>query len=97
MLRGIKLKYNLKTKATFILFLILFILTSCTQTETSDMQLEDKEQKVEYEELLFSFEHPQTKQKYKIVHVNPLFQRYIEKVKENPRHLTLELYKEEII
>jgi hypothetical protein len=61
------------------------------------MQLDEKEQKVEYEDLLFSFEHPQTKQKYKIIHVNPLFQRFFEKVKENPNHLTLELYKEEII
>ncbi|MHC0038696.1 DUF2268 domain-containing putative Zn-dependent protease [Pseudoneobacillus sp. C159] len=93
------MKYNLKTNATFILFLTLLMLTSCTQNETIEMQLEEKEQQqqIEYDELLFSFEHPKTKQKYKIVHVNPLFKRYIEKVKESPSHLTLELYNEEII
>jgi hypothetical protein len=73
------------------------MLTSCTQIETSEMKLEEKKQKVEYEELLFSFEHPQTKQKYKIVQANQLFQQYIEKVKEDPSISTLELYKEEII
>jgi hypothetical protein len=73
------------------------MLTSCTQTEKSEKQLHKKKQNTDYRESMFTFENPQTKQKYKIVHVNPLFQRYIEKVKENPSYLTLDLYKEEII
>ena len=50
--------------------------------------------------MVFSFEHPQTKQKYKIIHANQLFYPYIEKVKENPNlstSETLELYNKEII
>lgn len=66
------------------------------ETEKSAKQHNKNGQNTDYREVI-TFEHLQTKQKYKIVHVNPLFQRYIEKVKENPSQLTLELYKEEII
>jgi hypothetical protein len=66
------------------------------QIEKSAKQINKKEQNTNYSEVI-TFEHPQIKQRYKIVHVNPLLQQYIEKVKENPSHLTLELYKEEII
>lgn len=73
------------------------MLTSCMQTEKSEEQLHKKEQNTDYKEINYTFEDPQTKQKFKIVHASQLFERYIEKVKENPSKSTLELYKEEVI
>ena len=76
------------------------MLTSCTQTEKGENQLHEKEQITDDKEIVFSFEHPQTRQKYKIIHVNQLFFPYIEKVKDNPNlstSETLELYNKEII
>ncbi|WP_245890030.1 DUF2268 domain-containing putative Zn-dependent protease [Rummeliibacillus pycnus] len=67
------------------------------QTEKSEEQLHKKEQNTDYKEIKYTFEDPQTKQKFKIVHASQLFERYIEKVKENPSKSTLELYKEEVI
>ena len=86
------MKYNLKTSVPFILLLILLMLTSCTQIEKGE-----KEQSTDDSEIVYSFENPQTNQTFKIVHVNSLFERYIEKVKDIPSHSKLDLYKEEII
>ncbi len=62
------------------------MLTSCT-----------KEQSTDYKELIYTYEDPQTNQKFKIVQVGQLFEGYIEKVKQNPSNSALELYKEDII
>ncbi|MGG0657855.1 DUF2268 domain-containing putative Zn-dependent protease [Rummeliibacillus pycnus] len=91
------MKYTLKTSATLILFLILLMLTSCTRTETSEELPHKKEQNTDYKEIMYKFEDPQTKQKFKIIQVSQLFDRYFEKVKRNPSKSTLELYKEEVI
>lgn len=90
----------LKIVVAFILIITCLTLTSCTQTEKGENQLQEKEQITDYKEMVFSFEHPQTKQKYKIIHANQLFYPYIEKVKDNPNlstSETLELYNKEII
>ncbi|KGR75137.1 DUF2268 domain-containing putative Zn-dependent protease [Ureibacillus sinduriensis] len=86
-----------KTNATFIFIRILLLLTSCTTTEKSEEPLHKKEYKTDITETIDTFEHPQTNQKYKIVHTSQLFERYLDKVKENPSEATLELYQEEII
>ncbi|KMY30280.1 Zn-dependent protease [Lysinibacillus xylanilyticus] len=89
-----------KIIVVLVLISALLTLTSCTQTEKGENQLHEKEQIIDYKEIVFSFEHPQTKQKYKIIHVNQLFYSYIEKVKDNPNlssSETLELYNKEII
>ncbi|MCH7323355.1 DUF2268 domain-containing protein [Solibacillus sp. MA9] len=86
------MKYYLKTSAPFILLLILLMLTSCTQTEEKE-----KEQNTDDSDMIYTFENPQTQQKFKIVHATPLVKQYIEKVKENPKNSNLVLYKEEII
>ncbi|MFM9533768.1 hypothetical protein [Lysinibacillus sp. IITD104] len=81
------MKKYLKIVVVFILIISCLTLTSCTKTE--------KEQKILDKEMVFSFEHPQTKQKYKIIYANQLFYPYIEKVKDNPNlstSETLELY-----
>ena len=91
------MKCTLKTSATLILFLILLMLTSCTRTETSEELSNKKEQNTDYTEIMYKFEDPQTKQKFKIIQVSQLFDRYLEKVKRNPSKSTLELYKEEVI
>lgn len=86
------MKYNLKTSAPFILLLILLMLTSCTQIEKSE-----KEKSTDDSEIVYSFENPQTNQKFKIVHANSLFDRYFDKVKDIPSLSKLDLYNEEII
>lgn len=89
-----------KKGITFILGLLLLMLAACTPTEKSESQLHEKKQITDDEEMVFSFEHPQTKQKYKIIHANQLFYPYMEKVKENPNlssSETLDLYKKEVI
>lgn len=89
-----------KIRETFILCFILLLLTACTQTEKVENQHHKKEEKTDNKEMVFSFEHPQTKQKYKIIHANQLFYPYIEKVRDNPNlstSKTLELYNKEII
>lgn len=89
-----------KKGITFILGLLLLMLAACTPTEKSESQLHEKKQITDDEEMVFSFEHPQTKQKYKIIHANQLFYPYMEKVKENPNlssSETLDLYNKEVI
>lgn len=86
------MKYKLKTSVPFFLLLILLMLTSCTQTEENE-----KEKNMEDSDMIFTFENPQTQQKFKIVHATPLVKQYIEKVKENPKNSNVELYKEVVI
>lgn len=74
---------------------MLLMLTSCTQTDKSEEQLHNKEQNIN--EIMYTYEDPQTNQKFKIVQLSQLFESYIEKVKENLNNANLELYKEEII
>ena len=73
------------------------MLTSCTKAESREEESHKKELNNDDIEIMYTFEDPQTKQKFKIVHANQLFERYIEKVKENPSNSTLEFYKEEVI
>ncbi|MFJ8459529.1 DUF2268 domain-containing putative Zn-dependent protease [Lysinibacillus xylanilyticus] len=94
------MKNYLKIVVAFILIIKCLTLTSCTQSEKGENQLQEKKQITDYKEMVFSFEHHQTKQKYKIIHANQLFYPYIEKVKDNPNlstSETLELYNKEII
>lgn len=91
-----KLSYTLKKITPFILLLILVMLTSCTQ-KSEEQLLHKKDQNIDYKEIIYTYENPQTNQKFKIVQVSQLFKKYIDKVKENPNNSNLELYKEEII
>ncbi|MFJ7183173.1 DUF2268 domain-containing putative Zn-dependent protease [Lysinibacillus xylanilyticus] len=94
------MKNYLKIVVVFILIITCLALTACTQTKKGENQQHEKGQKTDDKEMVFSFEHPQTKQKFKIIHANQLFYPYIEKVKGNPNlstSETLELYKKEII
>ncbi|WP_107934313.1 DUF2268 domain-containing putative Zn-dependent protease [Ureibacillus chungkukjangi] len=75
-----------------MVFLLLFTLTACTQAEKSKEELNTDDI-----EIMYTFENPQTKQKFKIIHANQLFERYIEETKGDPSNGTLEKYKEEVI
>ncbi|MGE7983363.1 DUF2268 domain-containing putative Zn-dependent protease [Solibacillus sp. NPDC093137] len=76
-----------------VLFIVLlFTLSACTQTDRSE-----KEEIFDEKELLYLFENSDTNQKFKIVHVNTLFDSYLEKVKNYTSQSNLELYKEEVI
>lgn len=67
------------------------MLASCTQTEESH-------KKQETESIVTSFEHPETKQKYKIVNAYKLYDNYQEKVESsNRKQSKREIYKEEVI
>lgn len=84
---GVLLKYFLKI---CILISTMLMLASCTQTEESH-------EKQETENIVTSFEHPETKQKYKIVNAYKLYDNYQEKVESNPKQSKREIYKEEVI
>ncbi|WP_442598564.1 DUF2268 domain-containing putative Zn-dependent protease [Neobacillus sp. D3-1R] len=91
------MKYFLKIGTTFILIYLLLSLTSCTQTEKTKKSLSESNEKQIYENIVSSFEHPQTKQKYKIVNAYKFFPNYIAKVKDKPSHSKMDIYKEEVI
>ncbi|CAM5497022.1 Zn-dependent protease OS=Lysinibacillus sphaericus OX=1421 GN=LS41612_16410 PE=4 SV=1 [Lysinibacillus sphaericus] len=74
----------------FILINIILLLASCTQTEKSYI-------KQNIESIITTFEHPETKQKFKIVNAYKLFDNYKDKVEGNPEQSKLEIYKEEVI
>lgn len=74
----------------FILINIILLLASCTQTEKFY-----KKQNIE--SIITTFEHPETKQKYKIVNAYKLYDNYKDKVEGNPEQSKLEIYKEEVI
>lgn len=71
---------------------LLLPLSACTQMEGSE-----KAERFDDNELVYLFEDPDTNQKFKIVHVNTLFDNYAKKVKESSSQSNLELYKEEVI
>jgi hypothetical protein len=85
------------TGPTLFLLLIFLTLISCTQTEKAKNKTSDSFEIQEYETIVLPFEHPQTKQKFKIINAYKLYHTYIEKVKENPNSILLDLYKEEVI
>ncbi|MFJ7661236.1 DUF2268 domain-containing putative Zn-dependent protease [Lysinibacillus sp. NPDC097162] len=79
-----------KIITAFILICTILTLASCTQTEKSH-------KKQEIESIVTSFEHPQTKQKYKIINAYKLYDNYQDKVESNPKQSKQEIYKEEVI
>lgn len=85
----------LKNIAVFVLIITCLTLTSCTQTEKATNKPSNDRQDIK--SIISSFEHPQTKQKYKIVNAYELYQNYTEKVENNPNHSQLEIYNEEVI
>ncbi len=72
-------------------------LASCTQTENSKNKRIVPDEKQDIESIVTSFEHPQTKQKFKIVNVYKLYNNYEDKVESNPKQSRLEIYNEEVI
>ncbi|MFJ8511430.1 DUF2268 domain-containing putative Zn-dependent protease [Lysinibacillus xylanilyticus] len=82
------MKNYLKIVVVFVLIISILTLTSCTQKEKS---------KNDFESIVTSFEHPQTKQKFKIVNAYKLYQNYADKVESNPKQSQLEIYNEEVI
>ncbi|MEK5333611.1 DUF2268 domain-containing putative Zn-dependent protease [Lysinibacillus sp. FSL W8-0992] len=79
-----------KIITAFILICTILTLASCTQTEKSH-------KKQEIESIVTSFEHPQTKQKYKIINAYKLYDNYQDKVESNPKQSKQEIYKDEVI
>jgi len=55
--------------------------------------------KINYESIVLSFEHPRTKQKFKIVNAYKLYHNYVDRVKNSPDNSNsdLDIYKEEVI
>jgi len=84
---GVLLKNFLKI---CMLICAMLMLASCTQTEESH-------EKQETENIVTSFEHPETKQKYKIVNAYKLYDNYQEQVESDPKQSKREIYKEEVI
>lgn len=79
-----------KIIAVFILICTILTLASCTQTEESH-------KKEDVESIVSSFEHPQSKQKYKIINAFKLYDNYQDKVESNPNQSKREIYQDEVI
>lgn len=86
------LKKNL-TMGTAAL-LILLILISCAKIKES---ITEPQENTDNESIFVSFEHPKTKQKFKIVNAYKLYQNYIEEVRSHPKDSRFDIYQEEII
>ncbi|WP_234007888.1 DUF2268 domain-containing putative Zn-dependent protease [Lysinibacillus sp. FJAT-14745] len=91
------MKNYLKIVVAFVLIISILTLTSCTQTEKSINKRTVLDENQDIENIVTSFEHPQTKQKFKIVNAYKLYNNYIDEVKSNQELSQLEIYNEEVI
>lgn len=78
-------------KGFIVLMMLCFMLSACAQTE------KPSHEKPDVESITVSFEHPETKQPFKIIHAYELFQNYTEKVESDPDRSPLDVYREEVI
>ncbi|MBH9968063.1 Zn-dependent protease [Bacillus enclensis] len=69
--------------------------TACENTDKADIG--EVSRKIKYESTITTFEHPETKQKYKIVNAYKLYQNYLDEVKKDPDAPYLDIYQEEVI
>ena len=69
-------------------------LTSC---EKKDMNAAPNSPDSTNDNIVVSFEHPETKQKYKIIQAYKLFNKYIDKLESNPNAVPKDVYQKEII
>lgn len=87
------MRYFLKGTAVAALIGTCLMLASCTEKDTS----EPSDAQPTIESITEAFEHPETKQKFKIVNAYELYQNYTDKVERNPNDSQMEIYEEEII
>lgn len=76
-----------------VMLTMLFALASCSEKDKSSN--EPDENQVE-EQIVYSFEHPETKQKYKVVHAYKLYTSLIDQFEKNPEAAG-EVYQNKII
>ncbi|WP_044022275.1 DUF2268 domain-containing putative Zn-dependent protease [Bacillus sp. SG-1] len=74
------------------------ILAGCTEKTTEpEAEAQMKQEKVTFEDITHSFEHPETGQSYQIIDAYKLYDNYISELEENPDTAEKELYQQEII
>ncbi|KAF0822243.1 DUF2268 domain-containing putative Zn-dependent protease [Cytobacillus firmus] len=78
-----------------LLLAMSFTLAACSEKEESSA-VHDKESAVEAE-LIYSFEHPETMQKFKIVNAYKLFDSYADRVEKAETSSKYSIYKDEVI
>jgi hypothetical protein len=91
--RGIILSNYFKMAAVAALIGTSLLLASCTEEEKS----EPTDDKPTIESITETFEHPETKQKFKIVNAYELYENYGDEVEKNPDQPPLKIYEEEVI
>lgn len=74
-----------------LLLAMSFTLAACSEKEESSA-VHDKESAVEAE-LIYSFEHPETMQKFKIVNAYKLFDSYADRVEKAETSSKYSIYK----
>lgn len=84
------MKRVLRFSKIMLMLTILFTLAACSEEEKSS-----KEKQVE-EKIAYSFEHPETKQKYKVVHAYKLYTSLIDQLEKNQEDAG-EVYQNKII
>ncbi|URM32666.1 DUF2268 domain-containing protein [Cytobacillus firmus] len=78
-----------------LLMVMLFTLAACSEKEESSAE-HDNEPAGE-DKVIYSFEHPETKQRFKIVNAYKLFSGYLDKVEKEQNSSKYSIYKDEVI
>lgn len=87
------MNYFSRIAAVSALTATCLLLASCTEQEKSG----PSDDKPTIESITEAFEHPETKQKFKIVHAYELYQNYKEEMERSPNDSQLDIYKKEVI
>lgn len=81
----------------FLIFLVPLTLISCKNAEKAESDVLKKSSNINYDSVVLTFEHPQTKQPFKIVNAYKLYDNYFNKVDEEQDTSYLDIYKKEVI
>ncbi len=84
-------KHYVKDIALFALLSTSLLLAGCTQNEVAETNQPN------LESITTSFEHPETKQAFRIINAYELYQNYADEMERNPDNSQLEVYEQEVI
>ncbi|BCB04016.1 DUF2268 domain-containing putative Zn-dependent protease [Bacillus sp. KH172YL63] len=79
----------------FVLTILVLTLASCD--DAAETSRESVKKSIQFEDLVTTFQHPDTQQSFKIIHAYELFQNYIGAVADHPDDPYMEIYQEEVI
>ncbi|MBY0121622.1 Zn-dependent protease [Bacillus sp. S/N-304-OC-R1] len=91
------LKNKKKIAIAIYILVILLLLVACSQREIDNNKPMEKGTQIDDDSIIMVFEHPDTKEKFKIVKAYKLFNNFISKAEDISDKSSLELYKKDVI